>query len=139
MRQFTKSDLDKLHKKVYRKGRKQIQSRKVEYNGVIFDSIGECAGFKRRELLEKAGEIFNLEYHKETYRLEVNGVLVAKYTPDYWYYDKDANLIIEDFKPKAKTAAQRKYLQGTASWVRYRFNCKLMKAIHGIDVETVYE
>lgn len=120
-------------------GRKQIQSKKVVYNGVKFDSTGECNGFKRRELQEKAGEIFNLEYHPEPYRLVVNGILIATYRCDYRFHDKNAILHVQDFKPYPKTAKQKKYLQGTASWTRYRFVCKLMKAIYGIDVETVYE
>lgn len=139
MKSFTKTELENLRKKIIKKGRKHIQSRKIEYNDVLFDSGAELRGFKNRELLEKAGEIFNLEYHRETYGLTVNGQLISKYTPDYWFHDKHGILHVQDFKPKAKTAKEKRYLQGTAAWTRYRFNCKLMKAIYDIDVETVYD
>lgn len=139
MKSFTKADLDKFHASAQKKGRKHVQSRKVLYNEVWYDSGGEMRGFQRRELLEKAGEILNLGYHRKTYIFEINHIVISKYTPDYWYYDRDGTLHVEDFKPRPRTAKEKKYLEGTAAWVRFKFNQKLLKAIYGIEVEVVYE
>ncbi len=140
MKSFTKAELDKLHASQVRKrkGRKQIQSRKVEIDGIMFDSLAESKRYRDLAVLQAAGEVFNLEVHPK-YRLEVNGQLITTYKPDFKYHDNNANLIVEDVKGLPKTKKAEKYMKGTANWTRFRLCCKLMKALHGIDVVVVYE
>jgi len=85
-----------------------------------FDSKAEYARWLELKLLEKAGKITNLEHHV-TYKLEVNGVLVAKIVPDFRYNEvENGELVLEDTKGFV-----------TRDWLLKR---RLLWALHGIEV-----
>jgi len=83
-------------------------------------------------LLQKAGEISNLRAHPQvTYRLEVNGMPIARYVTDFVYAQQEPHsgrveIIVEDTKSRATMTPT------------YRIKKKLMKAIHGIDITEVF-
>jgi hypothetical protein len=83
----------------------KYKNKKVETNGIIFASVKEYKRYKELKLLEKAGEITNLELQKK-YELQpkyVNNdgkiIRAIHYIADFVYYDKKKNkYIIEDTK-----------------------------------------
>lgn len=118
-------------------GNPHIYSKKVKLDGYIFDSSDEAKRYADLKLLSRAEQIFTLSVQPK-FELAVNGVLICKYTADFAYYDKNANFIVEDCKPKPKTQKAKRYLQGTTNWRVFKLKQKLMKAVHDIDVQVVY-
>lgn len=57
---------------------------KTTRNGIKFDSKKEADRYTELLILDRAGRIRNLRL-QVLYRLEVNGVLIAKYTADFVY------------------------------------------------------
>ena len=75
-------------------------------------------------ILRDAGELSDLQAHPQpTYRLEVNGELICKYSPDFEYTDRNGSRRVEDTKGVLTKECALKL--------------KLMKACHGIDVELI--
>ena len=81
-------------------------------------------------LMQQAGEIRKLQAHPQvTYRLEVNGALIARYVTDFVYEQSGIGphcLIVEDTKSKATMTPT------------YRLKKKLMLACHGITITEVF-
>lgn len=77
---------------------KYNQVKKVEFDGIIFDSKLEVTRYAELKLLEKAGEIGVLRYHPEPIIMEIQGKAVFKYHPDFTYYFKNNLFIVEDVK-----------------------------------------
>ena len=72
-------------------------------NGKVCASMGEARRYKDLLFLEHLGRIRDLKFQKETFTLAINGVVVAKYRPDYSYVDiekgsDNVKKTIEDFK-----------------------------------------
>lgn len=99
----------------------------VTVGGVTFDSRKECARYGELLMMERAGLIEGLERQVE-YRLEVNGVLVARYLADHRYREGGA-VVVEDVKGG-------KGRKGTRTQA-YRIKRRLMLAIHGIEIREV--
>lgn len=100
---------------------------KTTIDGMVFDSKGEAARYVVLKAREDAGEITDLK-RQTTYRLTVNGMKVCDYRPDFEYdYLLEDRLthVVEDFKSPASVTPT------------FRIKCKLMKAVHGIDVKVV--
>ncbi len=94
---------------------------KTVVDGVTFDSKKEASRYQELKLLERAGEIVELDLQK-TFRIEINGCLVCKYKADFCYMD-DGVYIVEDTKSEI-TRKNRVY----------RLKKKLMKAVYDIDI-----
>lgn len=93
---------------------------KTTVDGFKFDSKKEANRYCNLKLLQKAGEISELEMQPK-YPLTVNGVIVATYIADFRYVIKGfINYTVEDVKG-VKTPV-------------YRLKKKLMKAIYKIDI-----
>lgn len=108
------------------KKRNKYGAIKVEDDGIKFDSKKEHRRYLELKAFEAAKAISDLEVHP-SYPLEVNGVRISVYTPDFRYRDIDTgNLVIEDVKGGNSTK--------TRAYVMRR---KLMKAIYDIDVQEV--
>ncbi len=101
--------------------RSKYGNRKTTVDGITFDSVKEAARYSTLRLLERAGEITDLEL-QPTYVLDVNGHPVCRYRADFRYREK-GRLVVEDVKG-FKTE-------------EYRLKARLMKAIHGIEVVEV--
>lgn len=92
----------------------------VVVDGIRFDSRGEARRWGELKLLERAGQIRDLE-RQVPYRLEVNGELVSKYVADFRYFDRAKNVtVVEDHKGFRTP--------------EYRIKAKLMKALHRVEI-----
>ena len=107
-------------------------NRKVELDGITFDSEHEANRYAELKLMEKAGLISNLELQK-TFTLigtqrDINGKVLerpVKYVADFVYKDEHGKRVVEDAKSEiTKTAV-------------YRIKRKLMLSIYGIRVKEV--
>lgn len=108
----------------------KIPHRKVFYDGYTFDSMVEGERYKELRLLEKAGQIKDLEVHPE-YLFVVNEQRIGTYTADFRYWENGERpdllyRVVED----VKSAFTRKNRE-------YRRNRKLMEACHGITIREV--
>lgn len=97
-----------------------------EIDGLKFDSQAEGRRYLMLRDRLRRGEIRDLEPHPPAYRLEVNGVLVSRYTPDFRYVVvATGETVVEDMKSNPTR---------TRDYVMRR---KLMKALHGIEIAEV--
>ena len=102
------------------KPRSKFRNIPTEVDGVRFASRAEARRYGELKLLERAGEILQLEMQPK-YELMVNGIRVGRYTGDFRYVEKGAT-VVEDVKSKAsKTEA-------------YGVRKRLMLAVHGIEI-----
>lgn len=92
-------------------------------DGMRFDSRGEAKRWGELRLMERAGQIENLE-RQVPYRLEVGGELITKYVADFRYFDRaKREVVVEDFKG-VRTP-------------EYRIKQKLMRALHRVEIVEV--
>ena len=111
---------------------------KITIDNITFDSTGEGLRYKELKLLEKTGQITDLQLQKKFIIVpEIRepdtvgsrggvkkGKLIqsaAYYIADFVYYDKNGKLVVEDFKG-FKTDL-------------YKLKKKLMKYIYNIDIK----
>nr|DAL31304.1 MAG TPA_asm: Endonuclease [Caudoviricetes sp.] len=93
----------KILKKNYTKTNK-YHNKKVEFEGIKFDSKKEALRYKELKYLAEKGLIKNLELQKMFELLpkyDINGrhVRAITYTCDFYYYDTIKNLfVVEDVK-----------------------------------------
>ena len=106
-------------------------NRKVEINGILFDSLREARRYTELRILERAGHISNLEVHKKyvlipTQRDRAGKLLEQQcsYYADFSYIDNDSGKeVVEDTKG-VRTEA-------------YRIKRKMMLYVHGIIVKEI--
>lgn len=105
------------------RGQTKYHAVKGTIDGFTFDSQAEGRRYLvLRDRLQR-GEIRDLEPHPPAYRLEVNGVLISRYTPDFRYVVvATGETVVEDVKSSPTK---------TRDYVMRR---KLMLALHGIRV-----
>jgi len=108
----------------------KYRAKKVELDGLVFDSKKEAARYAHLKILQRGGEISDLQIHPR-YELKVKGQLICRYIADFSYIPKDAKgphqRVVEDVKGMKKGGA----------WDIFRIKAKLMKAIHGVDVQVI--
>jgi hypothetical protein len=92
---------------------------RVVVDGLKFDSKREAARWQELKLLERSGEIRDLE-RQQRYRLFVNGTHICDYVADFTYWVRRGDYVVEDSKG-VKTEG-------------YRLKKKLMQALHGIEI-----
>ena len=97
---------------------------KIRVDGRLFDSKAEAARWQELQLLERAGEITELERQVE-YELihKQKGERAVKYIADFRYVDHEGKTVVEDTKGVK-----------TPVWIIKR---KLMLRVHGIRVREV--
>lgn len=118
----------------------KYNAKKVEYNGMTFDSKRELKRYKELELLQEAGEISDLQRQVKYVLIPTQrepdiigkrgGVKKGKviehecsYTADFTYLDEDGDLVVEDSKGfRTKD---------------YAIKRKLMLYVHGIKITEV--
>lgn len=109
-----------------RKKRNKFNAVKTVVDGIAFDSKREANHYGLLRSLERAGHISRLRVHPKFY-LAVNDQEIATYRPDFTYWDAVSKRhCVIDVK-SAPTARKRDFV----------LIKKLMKAIHGIEVEVV--
>lgn len=91
---------------------------KTKIDDITFDSKAEAARYSTLKLLERNGDISNLQVHP-SFQLIVNGQKIGKYIADFTY-NENGRRIVEDVKG-IKTPV-------------YRLKKKLMTALYGIEI-----
>ncbi len=94
-------------------------NKRVQIDGIWFDSILEGHRYGQLKLLKLAGEITDFKM-QVTYRLEVNGVHICDYRADFVVTYPDGRIEVEDTKG-VETA-------------KFIIQKKLMLAVHGIKI-----
>lgn len=98
----------------------KYNNKRVEYNGIWFDSIRECNRYQQLLLLQKAGEIVGEIRLQVPYELNEGGSHSRKYIADFVYTLRDGTEVVEDCKGFRTTV--------------YKKNRRLMKQIYGIII-----
>lgn len=98
-------------------------AKRTTLDGITFASKAESAYYAKLKQRETAGEVANVELQKR-YAMTIGGFLICTYVSDFDFYD-----ITEKRQRTVDT-------KGVITDV-FRIKRKLMKAIHGIDVEIV--
>jgi len=81
-----------------KKKKNKYRNKRVNVDGVSYDSIAEYERHYILKLLERSGEISQLEYHKKKNNLVLQENPRIVYEPDFCYYDKNGTYVIEDVK-----------------------------------------
>lgn len=101
--------------------RHKYNAKKTEIDGFVFDSKAEAARYLELSILEKSGDISNLELQPE-FLCEVNGKKICKYRADFRYIDHETGkTVVEDVK-------------GVKTDV-YKLKKKLVEALYGIEIQ----
>lgn len=97
-------------------------------DGIRFASKVEAGRYQHLKLLERAGEIINLELQPR-FKLEYGYVAICTYVGDFRYRrtDADGREVVEDVKGYSKGA----------SWQMFRVKANLLYALHSIPVMVV--
>lgn len=96
-----------------------------EADGITFASKAERRRYFVLKVRQERGEISGLQVHP-SWPLEVNGVKLGRYSPDFVYWDNArAMSVVEDVK--SRPTKTRDYI----------LRKKLMLALHGVTVEEV--
>lgn len=113
-------------------------SKKIEVDGIIFDSKKEAKRYSELLLLEKAGEISNLQRQVKYVLIpaqyaEVNGKRKCierecTYISDFTYIE-NGKLIVEDVKGYRDPSS--------AGYAKFVIKRKLMLHVHGIRISEV--
>lgn len=112
----------------------RVRARKVEEDGIVFDSLTEHARYRDLKLLQRSGDISKLQVHP-TFKFVVAGMEVGKYTPDFSYQRNDGKHVIEDAKGFKKSKKTGRLLPRVDR--EFGLKRKLMKALFALDVEIV--
>ena len=99
----------------------KYRNRKTVVGGVTFDSAKEARRWSELCLLEKAGDIQNLQ-RQVRFPFTINGKLICTLVADFTY-DRDGVKVVEDTKSPA-----------TRKLPVFRIKSKLLKSLYGIEV-----
>lgn len=116
------------------KYKNKYKAKKVVCDGITFDSKKEANRYYELKLLERAGEIKDLELQKEYILVPaqyINGKCVeraVKYKADF-VYTENGETVVEDVKGYRDPAS--------AGYAKFVIKRKLMLYIHGIRVKEV--
>jgi len=104
----------------------KYKNRKVEIDGVSFDSVKEGRRYGELRLLERAGQIQDLELQKR-FPIRINDELVCAYVADFVYREASSGQqVVEDVKSPF-----------TRQHPVYRLKNKLMHAVLGVTIREV--
>jgi len=92
-----------------------------------FASKFEAARYAELRLQEKTGHITDLKT-QVTFPIKVNSVHICKYIADFTYKNLAGDLVVEDTKGHEKAVTET-----------FKLKRKLVGAVHGIDVKTIYQ
>lgn len=101
---------------------------RIEVDGIIFDSKREAARWKELKLMERAGEISDLQRQVPfsvipSFRCNGHAYRESKYIADFTYRDKKGSFIVED----AKGVKTKEYM----------LKKKLVAWLHSIEIREV--
>jgi hypothetical protein len=105
----------------------KFRNKKVEYEGIVFDSRKEYSRYRELLLLQKAGKIGQLRLQVRFLLIEANEKeKKCEYIADFVYVDTVKGVIVEDVKSEA-----------TRKLPTYIMKRKLMKSVHNIEIREV--
>jgi hypothetical protein len=108
-----------------RPGRNKFGAVRTTVDGQTFASKAEARRYVHLRLLEKIGEISNLETQPK-FPLVVNGEKVCTYIADFRYrVVQTGQEVVEDVKG------------GPTATPAFKIKAKLLKALHGVSVSVV--
>jgi hypothetical protein len=117
--------------------RSKMRNVKATYKGINFDSLSEIGRYVQLEMLEKAGQVRNIEtqVRYDCYAWvdgEVCGKKVCFYKADFRYemrrmLDKEWTTVVEDVKGRRSGPA----------WTHFRLKAKLIKANYDLDIDII--
>jgi len=93
-------------------------------DGIVFASKKEMKRYAELKLLQRAGEVSDLELQPE-FRVSINGNHYCTYTADFAYTQKDER-IVEELKST-----------GTAKDAAYRLRKKAAELFYGIKIKVI--
>ena len=124
----------------------KFNAKKIEYNGIVFDSKKECERYKVLKNLEEKGEIKDLELQKKfvlipkqemeyeettkTGKIKTKTMTIERevsYVADFYYKDKNGKEVVEDVKGCKFGAAYNIFV----------IKRKLMLYIHNIQIKEI--
>lgn len=108
-------DIDRIHR------HPKYGNQKTEIDGITFDSKKEALRYQDLKLMEKAGEISELD-RQVRFPLRVNRQEICCYIADFTYRKRGGGTIVAEDTKGVRT---RDYI----------IKKKLMKAIHGIEIQ----
>ena len=81
----------------------KYNARKTIVDGIKFDSRKEARRYKELKLLERAGEIKNLQLQprftlQESFKYQGKTERKIEYVADFMYEEKDGQVVVEDVK-----------------------------------------
>ena len=109
----------------------KYRNKKIVYDGITFDSMKESNRYKELKLMERAGNIKELQLQKEfelqpAFSLNNRKIRAIKYVCDFYYYDnKKKRYVVEDVKSEA-----------TKTQV-YKIKKKMLQYKYKIEIEEV--
>ena len=114
-----------------KKYRTKYGNRKTVIDGITFDSMKEANHYAELRLLEKAGEISDLELQspfvlQPGFAHKGQKYQPIKYVADFVYLDKDGARVVEDVKSPA-----------TRKDKVYQLKKKMMLYVHGIEIKEI--
>lgn len=137
-------------KKLYNPAGKKYKNKKVQYDGIEFDSKKEAGRYAELKLLEKAGKITALQTQKvftlvpaqyenisrdeyiKSKGKKTKGKLIERavtYKADFYYIDENGKQVVEDVKGYRDPAS--------GAYARYIIKRKLMLYVHGIRITEI--
>ena len=117
----------------------RVKARKVQDDGITFDSVTEHRRYLELRMLQRAGEISKLQAHPQ-FVFIVNEITVGKYRPDFYYLrplgtSGGQEAVCEDVKGWKRSAKTGRLLPRVDRDFSLRRN--LMLACFGLKVEIV--
>lgn len=110
----------------------KFKNKKVEFDGLTFDSKKESRRYNELKLLERGGYIGGLELQKSfvlaesvKFENEPRAKPAVRYVADFVYIE-NGKMVVEDVKSSA-----------TKALPVYRLKKHLMKSVHGIDIKEI--
>jgi len=105
-----------------KKGYSKYRAVRTEVGDRAFASKKEARRYEELLLLERAGKISNLTLQVK-FSLDVEGVHICNYYPDFCFDDEHGNVVVEDVKSKPTRTPV------------YKLKKRLMFAIYRIRIE----
>ena len=99
----------------------KFRNRRVEVDGLKFDSVKESKRWAELQFMERAGEIKNLQ-RQVRIPIVINGVKVCTYIADFTY-EELGGVVVEDVKSEF-----------TQKDALFRLKAKLLRVVLGIDI-----
>lgn len=113
--------------------RSKYGNKKTVVDNITFDSMKEAGRYGQLKLLVKAGKITDLELQPK-YAITVNGQKICTYVGDFRYVDVEGSDLFDAARGIFKWVIED--VKGMKTPV-YNLKKKLMKAVHGIEIQEV--